>query len=157
MIYEFIKTYKNEFSIEKMAKVLGVSRSGYYEFMKRGKSARALENERLKKKIEHIHTSSRGTYGSPRVHATMKNNGETCSRKRVAKLMRQKGLQAKMRKKWKRTINRSSQANFSKNLLNQNFEANAPNEKWVSDIIYVPTREGWLYLAVVMDQFFEKL
>ena len=157
MIYEFIKTHKNEFSIEKMAKVLGVSRSGYYEFMKRGKSSRALENERLKKKIKQIHTSSRGTYGSPRVHATMKNNGETCSRKRVAKLMRQEGLQAKMRKKWKRTINRSSQANFSKNLLNQNFEASAPNEKWVSDITYVSTREGWLYLAVVMDLFSRKI
>ena len=97
MIFELIESYKNEFSVEKMANLLGVSRSGYYAFIKKGTSTRELENERLKKKIKQIHISSKGTYGSTKMHAIMKNDGETCSRKRVSKLMRQDALKTKVR------------------------------------------------------------
>jgi len=99
-----------------MAKVLDVSRSGYYDFLSKGKSKRELENERLKEKIKNIHSANREVYGSPRIHAEMKKQGERCSRKRVAKLMKQEKIQAKMRKKWKITTKSNKRAKV--NLLN---------------------------------------
>lgn len=98
-----MKNNQNIFCLQKMARVLEVSRSGYYDFLGKEKSKRELENERFKEKIKEIHKASRRTYGSPRIHAEMKQQGESCSRKRVARLMRQEKIQAKMRKKWKVT------------------------------------------------------
>jgi putative transposase len=103
MKYEFMKQNENEFSIERMSKMFNVSRSGYYHFVHAKPSNRVKENERLFVKIKTIHDASRHTYGSPRIHAELKSQGETCSRKRVAKLMQQKKLQAKMKKRFKRT------------------------------------------------------
>ena len=94
-----MKAHSKEFKIEKMADVLGVSRGGYYEFIQRKPSRRALENEVLAEEIKKAHKSSRGLYGSPRVHAELKKQGKRCSRKRVSKLMKQQKLQARMRKK----------------------------------------------------------
>jgi putative transposase len=157
MRFEFMKKYEKELSVEKMAKVLGVSRSGYYDFLNRGESERVRENRRLKAKIVDIHGVSRGTYGSPRIHAEMKNQGETCSRRRVAKLMREDKIQAKMRKRWKKTTQVNERAEVSMNHLNQNFETEAPDRVWVSDITYIATKEGWLYVAIVMDLFSRKI
>ena len=140
---------ENEFSIEKMAKVLNVSRSGYYEFLSRGKSARSIENERLKTKIKSIHEKSHKVYGSPRVHQELKKQGEKSSRKRVALLMREEGIQAKMRRKWKKTTLANEKQEPSPNYLDQNFKTEEPNQVWVSDITYVETEEGWLYIAIV--------
>ena len=140
-----------------MAKVLDVSRSGYYDFLSKGKSKRELENERLKEKIKNIHSANREVYGSPRIHAEMKKQGERCSRKRVAKLMKQEKIQAKMRKKWKITTKSNKRAKVSPNHLNQNFEVEAPDKVWVSDITYISTQEGWLYVAIVMDLFSRKI
>jgi len=135
MRFEFMKAHSEEFSIEKMAKVLKVSRSGYYEFIGRSCSKRALENQRLIEEIKKIHQDSRGTYGSPRVHAELKRRGNYCSRKRVAKLMHQEKIQAKMRKKWKVTTKVDKKAEIvAPNHLNQNFIVEAPNKAWVSDI-----------------------
>lgn len=157
MRFEFMKEHEKEFNVEKMAKVFEVSRSGYYDFLKRGKSRRALENERLKSIIKEIHANSRRIYGSPRVHAKIKTRGECCSRKRVAKLMREEKIQAKMRKQWKKTTQPNEKAVVSINHLDQNFMIEAPNKVWVSDITYVPTQEGWLYVAIVMDLFSRKV
>jgi len=98
-----MKMHEHEFSIERMAKVLGVSRSGYYHFLKAEQSVRDQENKRLLEKIRHIHHMSFETYGSPRIHAELKANGESCSRKRVASLMKKNGIMAKMSKRFKVT------------------------------------------------------
>jgi transposase InsO family protein len=141
-----------------MACVLGVSRSGYYEFIDRAPSKRALENEALLLEIKKVHKNSRGTYGSPRVHAKLKSLGSPYSRTRVAKLMRKEGLQAKMRKKWKVTTKPSKKALMIKpNHLDKNFTLEAPNKVWASVISYVFTEEGWLYVAVVMDLFLRRI
>jgi putative transposase len=152
-----MRDYEKEFSIEKMAKVLGVSRSGYYDFLVRVKSGRAKENIRLKEKIKNIHKISRKTYGSPRIHIEMKTQGEKCSRKRIAKLMQEENIQAKMRKRWKKTTQPNEKAEVSPNHLNQKFAVESPNKVWVSDISYVFTQEGWLYVAIVMDLFSRKI
>lgn len=152
-----MKEHKKEFSIEKMAKVLGVSRSGYYDFLEKPRSERSLEDERLKAAIRNIHEKSRRIYGSPRVHNELKKQGEKCSRRRIAKLMREEGIQAKMRKKWTRTTRSDERAEPSANHLNQNFIVEEPDRVWVSDITYVWTEEGWLYVAIVMDLFSRKI
>lgn len=157
MRFEFMRKYEKELNVEKMAEILGVSRSEYYNFLKRGESLRAKENRRLKAKIKDIHEMSRGIYGSPRIHAEMKNQGEECSRRKVAKLMREEKIQAKMRKRWKKTTQINEKAEISINHLNQNFLTQAPDEVWVSDITYVATEEGWLYVAIVMDLFSRKV
>lgn len=153
MKYEFMKQHKNEFSIERMSKVFNVSRSGYYHSINAIPSERAKENERLLEKIKLIHNDSRQTYGSPRIHAELKAQGETCSRKLVANLMQQKNLQAKMKKRFKRTTRVNYKAKVAPNLLQQDFTAQQPNQRWVEDITYVATAEGWLYVAVVLDLF----
>lgn len=152
-----MKEHKKEFSIEKMAKVLGVSRSGYYDFLEKPRSSRDLENERLKEAIKSIHEKSHRIYGSPRVHNELKKQGERCSRRRIAKLMRAEGIQAKMRKKWTRTTRADERAEPSANHLNQNFIVEEPDRVWVSDITYVWTEEGWLYVSIVMDLFSRKI
>lgn len=157
MRFEFMKKYNKEFDIEKMAEILEVSRSGYYDFLSRGKSKNELANEKLKERIKNIHKKSRGVYGSPRVHSELKAEGEVCSRRRVARLMKEEGIQAKMRKKWKKTTCVDEKAKPSANYLNQNFTTNEPNRVWVSDITYIWTAEGWLYVAIVMDLFSRKI
>jgi transposase InsO family protein len=152
-----MKEYREEFSIEKMARVLGVSRSGYYDFLEKEKSAREVENERLKEQIKSIHEKSRRVYGSPRIHNELKKQGKKCSRRRVAKLMREEGIQAKMRKRWKKTTCANEKAEPSANYLDQNFRTEEPNKVWASDITYIWTEEGWLYVAVVMDLFSRKI
>ena len=152
-----MKAHREEFNIEKMAKAFGVTRSGYYDFLKRKESPRSKEKKRLKDKIRNIHKLSRETYGSPRIHAVMKSQGESCSRKRIAKWMHEEKIQAKMRKRWTRTTRVDEKAQISANLLNQNFLTDAPNKVWVSDITYVPTQEGWLYVAMVMDLFSRRI
>lgn len=149
-----MKAHSKEFKIEKMADVLGVSRGGYYEFIERKPSRRALENEVLVKEIKKSHKNSRGLYGSPRLHAELRKQGKKCSRKRVSKLMKQEKIQARMRKKWKKTTQPSKKAvEIAPNHLDQQFIVNKPNKVWVSDITYVWTAEGWLYVAVVLDLF----
>lgn len=152
-----MRRHKKEFSIEKMAQMLNVSRSGYYEFLLNGESVREAKNKKLKEKIKNIHEKSRKVYGSPRVHHELKKQGEKVSRKRVARLMREEGIQAKMRKKWEKTTTIDEKLEASPNYLNQKFTVAEPNKVWVSDITYVRTEEGWLYLAIVMDLFSRKI
>lgn len=153
-----MKNHHHEFPLERMAKLLGVSRSGYYRFLKAKPSLRDQENERLLEKIRLIHQSSFGTYGSPRIHAELKANGETCSRKKVAKLMKKHGIFAKMSRRFKKTTQQSKKPYFvADDLLQQDFTAAEPNEAWVSDISYIPTQEGWVYCAMILDLFSRKI
>jgi len=156
--FEFMKAHSKQFPVEKMAEVLGVSRSGYYDFLHKGPSKRALEDHGIVEEIKKAHKTSRGAYGSPRVHAELKKQGISCSRKRTAKLMRKEKIQAKMRKRWKRTTLQSKKVvDIAPNHLDQQFHVEKPNKVWVSDITYVWTAEGWLYVAVVLDLFSKKV
>lgn len=145
------------FSIERMSHVFDVSRSGYYQFINAKPSKRKQENERLLIKIKAVHKVSRCTYGSPRVHAELLEEGETCSRKRIARIMHQAGVVAKMKKRFKVTTRANPDAEPAPNLLQQDFTAEKPNQRWVADFTYVSTQEGWLYVATVLDLFSRRI
>lgn len=144
-------------TIEDMARILGVSRSGYYQFCRRSPSKRQLENEALLGEIQRVFQRSRETYGSPRIHAELKEQGQKCSRPRVARLMKKFGIAAKMRRLFRTTTTPSYRRVAAPNLLEQDFTAAAPNQKWVADVTYIRTMEGWLYLAVVLDLYSRKV
>lgn len=153
-----MRKYEYDFSVERMAKMMGVSRSGYYRFLRTPPSARDQENKRLLEKIHLIHQASFETYGSPRIHAELKGQGETCSRRRVARLMKENQIAAKMRKRFKKTTRQSEKPYFvPQDLIQQDFEAGVPNEAWVSDITYISTQEGWVYCAIILDLFSRKI
>ncbi len=157
MKYAFMQTHKSMFSIERMSSVFKVSRSGYYKFIHAKPSQRAQEDERLLLKIKAIHQASRHTYGSPRIHAELREESETCSRKRVSKIMKKSGIVAKMKKRFKVTTRVNPKAAVAPNLLQQNFTAEIPNQRWVADFTYVSTKEGWLYVATVLDLFSRRI
>jgi len=153
-----MKRYDQEFAIERMAEVLGVSRSGYYRFLKAGPSMRDQENQDLLEKIRLIHQRSHETYGSPRIHAELKANGEKSSRGRIARLMKEHGIVAKMFKRFKVTTHQAKKPSFvAPDLILQNFTAYSPNEAWVSDITYISTHEGWVYCAMILDLYSRKI
>ena len=136
-----------------MCKVLNVSPSGYYAWRKRPVSAREMANRELVKRIEAVYNDSYETYGSPRVYIELKAQGETCSENRVARLMRLRGLQARQVRRYKSTTRRNKKHPVAPNILKRDFTAERPDQKWLTDITYIPTREGWLYLAAVLDLF----
>jgi len=140
-----------------MCKVLKVSRSGYYEWQDRPKSARATANRKLLEKIKAVHKESRQTYGVERIHGQLIADGEICGRNRVARLMRCVGIQSKRRKKYKATTDSKHNHPVVENLLDRNFVVERPDQVWLSDITYVSTEEGWLYLAAVKDLFQKKI
>jgi len=153
MKYMFIEERRCEFGVEKMCLALKVSRSGYYAFRGRGKSMREIENESIICRIKEIHKNSRKTYGSPRVADALKDDGVECGENRVARLMRANGIAAKMKRKFKATTDSRHNLPVAENLLNRQFRVDGPNKVWVSDITYIWTMEGWLYLAVILDLF----
>ncbi len=137
-----------------MCRVLGVSTSGFYAWRSRGHSTRAAQDERLTKLIVSIHDASRRTYGSPRVHAELRlGHGISCGRKRVARLMREAGLVGAHRRRRRGLTRRQAGAIAAPDRLERKFIAGAPNRVWVADITYVPTRRGFVYLAVILDLF----
>ena len=135
----------------RMCQVLSVSPSGYYAWCKRPVSTREMANQELVKKIEATYNDSYETYGSPRVYRDLKAAGEPCSRNRVARLMRLGGLRAKQSKQYKSTTQRNKADAVAPNKLKRDFTASGPNQKWLADITYIRTLEGWLYLAVILD------
>ncbi len=157
MKYRFMQQHETEFSVERMSCVFKVSRSGYYRFINAEPSRRAQDNDRLLTKITVIHEASRHTYGSPRIHAELGCRGETCSRPRVARLMKHAGIQAKMTARYKITTRANPKAPVAPNWLRQDFTAQAPNQRWVTDITYVATAQGWLYVAAVLDLFSRRI
>jgi len=140
-----------------MCRVLEVSRSGYYAWRSRRASNRESENKVLAEKIKTIHAKSRKTYGSPRIHRRLMAEGFRCSRGRVARLMRRHDIRAKSKRKF--VVTTDSKHNFpvAANLLDRQFDVESPNCAWVSDITYIPTGEGWLYLATILDLYSRKI
>jgi len=154
MKYAFMMVHEQEFSVLQMSKVLGVSRSGYYAWKERKASRRAQADEAMLVDIRAIHQKSRKAYGSPRIHAYLRRKGYICGRNRVARLMQQHQIVAKRaHKRHPTTTQQHPGDRIAPNLLNREFSASMPNQKWVSDITYIGTAEGWLYLAVVMDLY----
>jgi putative transposase len=153
-VFRFIEAEKASFPVAFLCRSLGVSTSGYYAWRKRPPSARAVADAALSTSIRQIHTASRGTYGVPRIHAELADAYETpCGRKRVARLMRAASLVGVCRRRVGGTTRRDQTAAVSDDLVHRAFMAPAPNRLWVADITYVPTWQGFLYLAVVLDVF----
>ena len=140
-----------------MCRVLNVSPSGFYAWLKRPESPRSKENRRLEAKIRVIFKANREVYGAPRIHAELADDGETCSKNRVARIMRKTSIKAKTKRKFKATTDSRHSFPVAPNLLDQNFETEAPNRVWAGDISYIPTDEGWLYLAILMDLYSRKI
>lgn len=146
------------FPVAAMARVLGVSKAGFYAWLRRPPSAHAEADAALLKRIKTVHASSRQTYGAPRVHAELRNHGQAHGRKRIARLMRDAGLVgASHRHSGPTTTRRDKDARPAPDLVDRNFTATAPNQLWVADITYVPTAVGFLYLAVVLDAWSRKI
>lgn len=145
------------FRITSMCRVLGVSTSGYYRWRKTEVSARARADVELTRRIETIHDRSRRTYGSPRIHAELREDGMRVGRKRVARLMREAAMVGVSRRKSFRTTRRDDRARPAPDLVDRKFSASAPNQLWVADITYIPTLAGFLFLAVVLDVWSRKI
>jgi putative transposase len=140
-----------------MCQVLDVSENGYNNWRRRGKSKRKRDDEQLAARIEDAYQKHRGKYGSPRIHAELKAQGIHCGRKRVARLMQEKQLYAGKKRRKARTTNSHHRFPIASNLLKRDFTADAPNKKWVADITFIETREGWLYLSGVLDTYSRKI
>lgn len=151
MKFGFIQAEKASFPVAVLCDVLGVSRSGFYAWRGRSPSARAKQDARLATEIAAVHSASRKTYGSPRVHAQLGRDGVHVGRKRVARLMRERGLTARRRRRFRKTTNSAHDLPVAPNVLQREFTSSETNEAWVGDITYVWTEEGWLYLAVLLD------
>jgi putative transposase len=141
------------YPVTTMCRVLGLSPSGYYAWQARAPSARAAANDALTARIRAIHERSRGTYGAPRIQAELAAEGVRAGRKRVARLMRQAGLQGVSRRKWMCTTVRRPDARPAPDLVERRFQADGPNKLWIADITYIPTWAGFVFLAVVLDVF----
>ena len=157
--YRLIDAEKANYPVSLLCKVLRVSRSGYYAWRDRSPSRRERENATLIEQIREIHHRSRGTYGYPRVHAELRAAlGVSCNRKRVARLMRKDGLRGCMRgRRSKPTTRQDLLAVPAPDLVHRNFVATAPNRLWTADITYLPTDEGFLYLAFILDVYSRKV
>ena len=157
MKYVFIRDHREAFPVDLMCRSLEVGSSGFYAWLKRPESPRCQENRRLLMEIKVVHEKSRKTYGSPRIHAELNETGHVCSRYRVARLMRQYGIVSKHKKKFRITTNSVHSYPVAENLLRRQFDVFRPGQCWVSDITYISTREGWLYLAITLDLFHRKV
>lgn len=157
MIYRFLDVHRADYPVTRLCRTLGVSSSGYYAWRQRPPSPRTLANQHLVMHMCVIHRQVHETYGSPRMHAELHARGLPCNVKRVARLMRLHRLRARHKRKYRVTTKVNPKLPVAPNHLAQHFQASAPNEKWVSDITYVWTREGWLYVAVVMDLYSRRI
>lgn len=153
----FIKEHRKDYPIGIMCRLLSVSRSGYHLWIKRKLSAREFENRRLLEVIVFHYKKSKRTYGLPRILAAIRRKGLNVNKKRVARLMRENNIKAKTKRRFKVTTVQNSKAAASENILNQNFTASSENKIWTGDITYLWTKEGWLYLAIVMDIYSRKI
>ena len=153
MRFAFIATEKACYPVALMCRVLKVSRAGYYAWCKRPASQHTQEDQRLGLAVAAIYRESRGRYGSPRVHAELRERGQRTGRKRVARLMQTAGLRAREHRRFRCTTDSRHGMAIKQNLLERRFTVPTPNRGWVTDITYVWTLEGWLYLAVILDLF----
>ena len=151
MKYEFIEEHKHEFLIVVMCGVLEVSESGFYAWRKRPSCRRKREDAHLTQEIRQVFEKHQGRYGSPRIYSDLREEGIACSRKRVSRLMQAEELSARSKRRRVRTTKRDETHPAALNILNRDFQAEEPDKKWVTDITSIPTKQGWLYLAAVLD------
>jgi putative transposase len=157
MRFQFIEDHRDEFPVIRMCKELEVSPSGYYAWRGRPPSAREMANQELFKKIEAVYNEYDGLYGSPRIYRELDDQGVACSENRVARLMKLRRLRAKQVRRYKSTTKRNKKHRVAPNLLKRDFTADRPDHKWLSDITYIPTQEGWLYLAAILDLYTRRI
>jgi putative transposase len=153
MIYQFMRDHRFMFPVERMAKVLNVSRSGYYAWIDRPPSKRARENARLDVEIKAVYMASKRRYGSVKITRKLAKRGKKYGRTRVANRMRKMGVRSIVRKRFKVTTDSKHTYPIAPNLLNRNFRVLLPNQVWVSDITYIRTKSGWAYLTVFIDLY----
>jgi putative transposase len=153
MKYDFIYENRESFGIETMCRIFEVSQSGYYSHLSRGKSLREERNEKHCHEIRALFEKHKGRIGSPRMARLLKQKNYTVGENQVADLMREMGLRAKGKRKYRHTTDSKHNLPVAPNRLDQNFSVKAPNDTWVTDITYIPTREGWLYLCIFVDLF----
>ena len=151
MRFAWIHVEKATYAVRRLCRVLAVTPSGYYAWMHRLPSQRARDNDRLQVRIRAIHAASRGTYGSPRVHEQLTQEGCAVGRERVARLLRDMGLVGLPARRVRHTTDSTHGRPVAPNVLERHFEADHPNQRWTTDITFIWTWEGWLYLAVVLD------
>lgn len=157
MRYQFIDDHRHIFRIGAMCKALRVSRSGYHDWRGRPPSAREQENQRLLRRIQQVHMASRENYGECKTWRALRLQGETCGRNRVARLRRLHGIVAKRVRRFRRSYAARNSAPPAPNLLERDFTAERADQVWVTDITFVPTRRGWLYVAVMIDLFSRRI
>ena len=157
MRYQFIKDNQELFPVRRMCKLLAVSPTGYYAWRKRPTSRLKMANDKLTEKIKEIHAEFEGKYGSPRIYQELQTRKFSCGENRVARLMRENGLQAKHKRPFRVTTKANPAHPVAPNRLDRTFTVEKPNQKWTSDITYIRTKEGWLYLAVVLDLFSRRI
>lgn len=149
--------HRNEFRVRTMCRVLQLTRSSYHYWRKHQSSSYRQRNVRLVQEIRRVHEASHRTYGSPRIARKLRASGFVCTTKRVAKLMQENHIRAKTKKRFKTTTQSTRTTNASPNLVKQKFHAERPNQLWTSDMTYIWTLEGWLYLAVVLDVYARRI
>ena len=153
MKFAFVDAEKASFPVTALCRVLNVTRQGYYASISRGLSPRAQQEVALHDRVRQIHVESRGTYGSPRVHKTLQSEGIACGKHRVARSMRNQGIKAREPRRFRITTVADAHYKHAPNTLDRDFSATKPNERWVTDITYIWTAEGWSYLSVILDLF----
>lgn len=153
MKYQFIQQHREEHAISILCSSLGVSKAGYYDWLRRDESPRAQANRQLLERIKHFHQRSRRIYGSPRIYHDLRAEGECCSKKRVARLMRVAGIESKMVRRFVLTTNSKNTQGPAPDRLQRRFHVARRNEAWVSDTTFIATAQGWMYLAVVLDLY----
>jgi putative transposase len=151
--FAFVAAQLVAFPVAVICRVLNVSTSGYYAWTERGASRRSRRDLDLGAKVRAAHAASKGRYGSPRVHAELRAAGEKVGRKRIARLMKQAHLEGRKRRRFRKTTDSNHRLPIAPNLLERDFTATAPNQAWVTDITFLWTHQGWLYLAAILDLF----
>ena len=153
MIFSFIEQHTEVWPVTVMCDTLGVSPQGFYAWRSRPRSAQQQRRDALLVEIRATHAEVKQRYGSPRIHAELQAKGVPCCVNTVAKLMHDNGIRSKATQKFRNTTDSNHSLPVADNVLDRQFDASGPNEKWVADISYIPTREGWLYLAAVEDLY----
>ena len=153
MTFAWVEERRGEWPVAQLCSALGVSRSGYYAWRSRAASAAETRRETLTEKVAEVHAQVKGRYGSPRIHAELVAQGTPCCENTVARVMREAGIAARRRRKFRHTTDSNHPHPVAENVLDRDFDPAEPNVSWVADVTYIPTRQGWLYLAVVVDLF----
>lgn len=151
MKYAFMREHREEFELMSMCRVLQVSRSGYYDWARRKQSQRSKQDHVLLKEIRRIHQETKEAYGTTKTWRALKQSGKLCGKHRVARLRRQAGIEARRKRKFRLAYKARNTAPAPPNLLRWPFKADHPDQIWVTDVTFIPTRSGWLYLAVMID------